>query len=36
MDDEKRATSPASPPYRGREVLAPPQPVLGRQHVMDL
>lgn len=34
MDDEKRAPGPASPPYRGREVLAPPQPILGRQHVM--
>ena len=36
VDDEERATGPASSPYRGREVLAPPQPVLGRQHVMDL
>jgi hypothetical protein len=34
MDDEKWASSPASSPYRGREVLAPPQPILGRQHVM--
>ncbi len=34
MDDEKRAAGPASSAYRGREVLAPPQPMLGRQHVM--
>jgi hypothetical protein len=34
MDDEKRASGPASSAYRGREVLAPPQPMLGRQHVM--
>src|SRR5882757_2490620 len=34
MDDEKRAASPTAPSYRGREVLAPPQPILGRQHVM--
>jgi hypothetical protein len=32
MDDEERAAGPASPSYRGREVLAPPQPMLGRQH----
>ncbi len=32
VDDEGRATSPATPSYRGREVLAPPQPMLGRQH----
>jgi len=32
MDDEERATGPATPSYRGREVLAPPQPMLGRQH----
>lgn len=36
MDDKERATGPASSAYRGREVLAPPQPMLGRQHVMDL
>jgi len=32
VDDEERAASPATPSYRGREVLAPPQPVLGGQH----
>jgi hypothetical protein len=32
VDDEERATSPATSSYRGREVLAPPQPVLGGQH----
>lgn len=32
VDDEKRASGPASSAYRGREVLAPPQPMLGRQH----
>jgi hypothetical protein len=32
MDDEERATGPASSSYRGREILAPPQPVLGGQH----
>jgi hypothetical protein len=32
MDDEGRAACPAPSPYRGREVLAPPQPVLGGQH----
>jgi hypothetical protein len=32
VDDEVRASCPASSPYRGREVLAPPQPVLGGQH----
>lgn len=32
VDDEGRATGPAPPSYRGREVLAPPQPMLGRQH----
>lgn len=36
VHDKKRATRPASSAYRGREVLAPPQPMLGRQHVMDL
>ncbi|GGW97522.1 hypothetical protein GCM10010353_11170 [Streptomyces chryseus] len=34
VDDEERAPGPASSAYRGREVLAPPQPILGRQHVM--
>jgi hypothetical protein len=34
VDDEKRASGPTSSAYRGREVLAPPQPMLGRQHVM--
>src|SRR5690242_10791307 len=32
VDDERRAAGPATPSYRGREVLAPPQPMLGRQH----
>jgi hypothetical protein len=32
VDDEERAASPTAPSYRGREVLAPPQPVLGGQH----
>jgi hypothetical protein len=32
MDDEERASGPASSAYRGREVFAPPQPMLGRQH----
>lgn len=32
VDDEKRASGPASSAYRGREVFAPPQPMLGRQH----
>jgi hypothetical protein len=32
MDDESRASSPTTPSNRGREVLAPPQPMLGRQH----
>lgn len=36
MNDKERAPGPASPAYRGRKVLAPPQPILGRQHVMDL
>jgi hypothetical protein len=36
MYDEERTPGPAAPAYRGREVLAPPQPILGRQHVMDL
>jgi hypothetical protein len=34
MHDEQRASGPATPSYRGREVLAPPQPVLGGQHSM--
>lgn len=36
MNDKERAPGPASPAYRGRKVLAPPQPIFGRQHVMDL
>ncbi len=36
VDDEEWAPGPASSSNRGREVLAPPQPRLGRQHVMDL
>ena len=36
MDDQQRAPGPASSAYRGREVLAPPQPILGGQHGMDL
>ena len=32
MDDETRASGSAPSSYRGREVLAPPQPVLGGQH----
>lgn len=32
MDYEGRAACPAPSSYRGREVLAPPQPVLGGQH----
>ena len=32
VDDESRASCPTTPSYRGRKVLAPPQPVLGRQH----
>jgi hypothetical protein len=32
VDDEEWASGPASSAYRGREVLAPPQPMLGRQH----
>ena len=34
MDDEERAPGPASSAHRGRKVLAPPQPIFGRQHVM--
>ncbi|KOV63430.1 hypothetical protein ADK64_20040 [Streptomyces sp. MMG1121] len=32
VDDERRASCPTTPSYRGREVFAPPQPMLGRQH----
>jgi hypothetical protein len=32
VDDESRAACPTTSSYRGREVLAPPQPVLGGQH----
>jgi hypothetical protein len=32
VDDEMRASGPAASTYRGREVLAPPQPVVGGQH----
>lgn len=32
VDDEKRTAGPPTPSYRGREVFAPPQPMLGRQH----
>lgn len=32
MDHEGRAACPTTSSYRGREVLAPPQPMLGRQH----
>ncbi|GAB7103000.1 hypothetical protein JCM4814A_13140 [Streptomyces phaeofaciens JCM 4814] len=32
VHDEGRASSPTTPSYRGREVFAPPQPMLGRQH----
>jgi len=32
MDDETRASGSAPSSYRGREILAPPQPVLGGQH----
>jgi hypothetical protein len=32
VDDKGRAPGPAPLSYRGREVLAPPQPVLGGQH----
>lgn len=30
--DEERASCPTTSSYRGREILAPPQPMLGRQH----
>ena len=33
---QRSAPGPAAPAYRGREVLAPPQPIFGRQHGMDL
>ncbi|KIE24299.1 hypothetical protein LK08_25355 [Streptomyces sp. MUSC 125] len=32
VDDESRTACPTTSSYRGREVLAPPQPVLGGQH----
>ncbi|OKI86798.1 hypothetical protein AMK11_11710 [Streptomyces sp. CB02414] len=32
VDDQGRASGPAASSYRGREALAPPQPVLGGQH----
>ena len=32
VDDEERAACPAPSSYSGREVFAPPQPVLGGQH----
>ncbi|GGW83159.1 hypothetical protein GCM10010350_79900 [Streptomyces galilaeus] len=32
VDNESRAACPTTPSYRGRKVLAPPQPMLGRQH----
>lgn len=35
MDDETPAPAPASPAHHVREILAPPQPVLGREHRMD-
>lgn len=34
MDNQKRATRSASSANRCREVLAPPQPILGGQHGM--
>ncbi|GGO86198.1 hypothetical protein GCM10012280_21740 [Wenjunlia tyrosinilytica] len=34
MHYQERAAGPASAANRGREVLAPPQPVLGGQHGM--
>jgi hypothetical protein len=34
MDDQQRATRPASAANRFSEVLPPPQPILGGQHVM--
>jgi len=34
MYDQKRASSSAPSSYCGREVLAPPHPILGRQHYM--
>jgi hypothetical protein len=34
VDDQERPSSPASSAYRDRELFAPPQPMLGRQHVM--
>jgi hypothetical protein len=32
MDDEDAGPDASTSSYRGREVLAPPQPVLGGQH----
>jgi len=32
VHDEVLASGPAASSYRSREVLAPPQPVLGGQH----
>ncbi|KQX62391.1 hypothetical protein ASD48_27680 [Streptomyces sp. Root1310] len=32
MDHEGRAACPTTSSYSGREFLAPPQPMLGRQH----
>lgn len=34
VDDQQWPSSPASSAYRDREFFAPPQPMLGRQHVM--
>jgi hypothetical protein len=34
VDDQKGPPGPASAAYRVREVLAPPQPILGGQHSM--
>lgn len=34
VDDQERPSGPASSAYRDREFFAPPQPMLGRQHVM--
>jgi hypothetical protein len=36
VDDQRRASGPAATANRGREVLAPPQPILGGQHGMIL
>src|SRR4051812_41822508 len=32
VNDQKRSSGPASSTYRAREVLPPPQPILGGQH----